>query len=210
MFPKKIENVVHNLNFKIDNVGRSNDCVYIFENKYVLKVSNNVELLDREKRIFDFLSQKNIPGSKSICYVVEENIGYYLRTFIEGDSLISCRLLNDPNSLIDILVNVIKILRSLDESDCPIKSQDNIGDNFVHGDLCLPNIFVNEKNEFIGFIDVGNGGKGDEWYDYAWLLWSLEYNLNTTKYNNLLLEKIGVKFDNNKFCEYIPIEYRQK
>ena len=47
----------------------------------------------------------------------------------------------------------------------------------MHGDLCLPNLFVDDNNKFIGFIDVGNCGKGDKYFDYSWLLWSLEFNI---------------------------------
>ena len=76
----------------------------------------------------------------------------------------------------------------------------------MHGDLCLPNLFVDDNNKFIGFIDVGNCGKGDKYFDYSWLLWSLEYNLKTNKYNEIFLNKIGVKFKDIKYNQYIPIE----
>ena len=39
------------------------------------------------------------------------------------------------------------------------------------------------------------------------MLWSLEYNLGTDKYNEMLLKKIGVEFDENKYKEFIPKEY---
>ena len=89
---------------------------------------------------------------------------------------------------------------------------DNIGNDFVHGDLCLPNLFVNDKNEFIGFIDVGNCGKGDKYYDYSWLLWSFEYNLKTYKYNEILMNKIGINKNifKIKYNEYIPIENQKE
>ena len=85
---------------------------------------------------------------------------------------------------------------------------DNIGNNFIHRDLCLPNIFVNINNEFIGFIDVENSGLGDKWYDYSWLLWSLEYNLKSNKYNNILLEKLKLSFNKEKYNMYILEDYR--
>ena len=36
MFPKEIQEIVKNLKYTIDNVGRSEDEVYIFEEKYIL------------------------------------------------------------------------------------------------------------------------------------------------------------------------------
>lgn len=210
MFPDVINKYVNNLNYTIDKVGRSEDEVYIFDDKYILKISTDSNRLLREKERVDYLRTNNIPGSESICYVEENNKFYYLRTCIDGESLISKRFISNPDLLIKVLVKVVKVLRSLDNIDCPFKSADNIGDNFVHGDLCLPNIFVNKDNEFIGFIDLDNSGLGDKWYDYSWLLWSLEYNLKTNKYNKVLLDELKLDFNEEKYNMYIPEEYRTK
>lgn len=208
MFPKVINEYVKNLTYSIDKIGRSKDIVYIFEDKYVLKISKDKKRLLREKKMVDYLNLNNIPGSISIYYMEENDKIYYLRTYINGDSLIDVRFINNPDLLVNVLVKVIKILRGLDKTKCPFKSTDNVGNDFVHGDLCLPNIFVNKSNEFVGFIDLDNSGFGDKWYDYSWLLWSLQYNLKTNKYNNILLNKLNLPFDQKKYDMYIPKEYR--
>jgi len=208
MFPESVNKYVKNLQYTIDTIGRSEDEVYIFENKYILKVSIDKKRLLREKEAMDYLNLNNIPGSKSICYTQENNKCYYLRTYINGDSLIDVRFINNPDLLIKTLVKVIKILRSLDDAKCPFKSTDNVGNDFIHGDLCLPNILVNEKNDFTGFIDLDNSGLGDKWYDYSWLLWSLEYNLKSDKYNNILLNELNLEFNKEKYYMYIPESYR--
>ncbi len=208
MFPEKIENIVKNTTFTVDDVGRSRDVVYTFENKYVLKVSDNKEELSKEMERFDYLTACGIPGSRSICFAEKDGKYYYLRTYICGDSLIDKRFINSPELLTDVLVKVVAVLRSLDGKDCPFNSSDNCGNDFVHGDLCLPNIYVDKNNEFAGFIDLGNAGLGDRWYDYSWLLWSLEYNLGTDKYNNDLLCKLGIAYNDDKFKMYIPEKYR--
>ena len=208
MFPEIINEYVKNLTCSIDTIGRSEDEVYNFEDKYILKVSQDNKRLLREKERLDYFTVNNIPGSKSICYIEENNKCYYLRTCINGDSLINERFINNPNLLVNVLVKVIKVLRSLDNSKCAFKSMDNIGNDFIHGDLCLPNIFVNKNNEFIGFIDVENSGLGDKWYDYSWLLWSLEYNLKSNKYNDSLLRKLNLSFNKEKYNMYIPKKYR--
>ena len=210
MFPKEIDEIVKNLKYIIDDVGRSEDEVYIFEEKYILKISKDKNRLINEKERIDFLSQCGIPCSKSIYYLEENNKCYYLRTYIKGYSLISTKFINNPELLIDILVNIIKILRSLDNYKCPFKSKDNVGNDFVHGDLCLPNILVDDNNNFAGFIDLDNSGLGDKWYDYSWLLWSLEYNLKTDKYNKVLLDKLNLEYNQEKYEKYIPEEYRKK
>ena len=208
MFPEKIDEIVKDIRYKKDTVGRSEDKVYIFEDKYILKISKDKNRLLDEKERIDFLGKCNIPCSKSVCYVEENSKCYYLRTCINGYSLIDKKIKDNPDLLIDILVNVINILRSIDKYDCPFKSKDNIGNDFVHGDLCLPNIYVDENYNFAGFIDLDNSGRGDRWYDYSWLLWSLEYNLKTDKYNKVLLDRLGLKFDSEKYDEYIPEDKR--
>ena len=204
-FPKEINSIVGNLSYKKDNIGRSDDIIYNFSNKYILKISKNYNRLFREKEKTEWIS-KFIAGPKSLLFLNDNTYNYYLRECLNGESLISKRFIDNPNLLIDTINKIIIILRSLDDKECPFKSEENDGDDFVHGDLCLPNIFVNDKNEFIGLIDVENAGKGDKWYDYAWLTWSFEYNLKTDKYNKILWDKLGIEFDTNKYKKYIPIE----
>ena len=210
-FPREIKNIVKNLYYTIDNIGRSGDYVYIFENKYILKISKDIRKLTIEKEKNDWLSA-HINGPKSLILITKDNFVYYLRECLSGKSLISKSILNNPSLLIDIISRVINILRDLDKEECPFRSEENEGNDFVHGDLCLPNIFVNENNEFIGFIDVGNCGKGDKYYDYAWLIWSFEYNLKTNKYNEMLMNKIRLKKDifNIKYNKYIPKENQKE
>lgn len=168
-FPKEINKYVAGLSYELDTVGHSVDQVFIFEDKYILKISLNSKRLLREKIRIDWLSL-HLSGSKSICYEEYENKYYYLRTKINGYSLIDEKFIHNPELLVDILVEVVAALRNLDKENCPYKSKDSIGNDFIHGDLCLPNIYVNENNDFIGFIDLDNSGLGDRWYDYSWLL----------------------------------------
>ena len=205
--PQELKNIVSGLKYQQDYIGRSKDTILIYESKYVLKISKDIEQLKTEKEMNDFLENK-IPSAKSIYFTVENNLAYYLRTYINGYSLIDEKFINDPNRLIKTLKGVIDYLAKLDNYPCNIYSKDNTGINFVHGDLCLPNIYVNEYDDLIGFIDLGNAGLGDRYYDISWLLWSLEYNLKTNKYNNMLLEMINMEFNEAKYKLYIPYEYR--
>ena len=202
--PKKIQNIVLNLNYTIDEIGRSQDQVIIFNNTYVLKISQNKEMLLREKQANDWLNGK-IPCAKSIAFEEHNNKYYYLRTCIKGSNLISKRYLDNPKLLIDILAEAVNALKSI--KDCPFNSTDNQGNDFIHGDLCLPNIFADENDKFAGFIDLANSGLGDKWYDYAWMLWSLNYNLKTTQYHKVILDKINEQYDEEKYKTYIPKEY---
>ena len=207
--PDEIKKIVEGTPFNIDNIGRSSDQVIIFEDKYVLKISSDHDRLKKEYEINKYLEGK-IKCSKNILLITENNKTYYLRTCINGYSLIHNKYISNPHLLIEALVKTVKILRSLDnDQSFNIKSHESSGNSFTHGDLCLPNIYFDDNNEFIGFIDLNASGLGDPWIDYAWMLWSLEYNLKTTKYHHLLLEKLNIKFDIDKYNYYIPVEYQK-
>lgn len=65
--------------------------------------------------------------------------------------------------------------------------QENV---LLHGDYCLPNILL-EDWRFSGFIDVGNGGVGDRHIDLFWGLWTLRYNLRTSRFASRFLDAYG-------------------
>ena len=202
--PIKILDLVNGLSYVIDDVGCSDDSVIIFEDKYILKISKDVSRLQREMFKTDWLYGK-IPSAKSVMFVEENGKAYYLRTYLNGVSLIDERYLNDPLKLIKLIKKAVDLLRVLDKYDCPFFSNESSGDNFIHGDLCLPNILT-RNDEIIGLIDLDSSGLGDRWFDYAWLLWSFEYNLNTDYYNEQLLNELGIKMDLKKYLAYIPKE----
>lgn len=204
--PNEILEIVKDLSYKIDDIGRSEDVVINYEETYVLKISCDIKRLSREKEKIDWLDGK-IPSPRSILFVVENEKAYYLRTFLKGESLINSKFIKEPHRLISMLVKAFKLLRSLDDYICPFNSLESVGNDFVHGDLCLPNILVFD-DEISGFIDLDNSGLGDMYHDISWMLWSLEYNLKTDEYNDVLLSEVGITFDLEKFEKYIPLENR--
>ena len=79
---------------------------------------------------------------------------------------------------------------------------------FTHGDLCLPNIFIDD-NAITGFIDVGCGGIADKWQDIALCVRSLGYNLrhtNSTSYIDLLFFHLGIQPNEEKIRYYILLD----
>ncbi len=64
------------------------------------------------------------------------------------------------------------------------------GDVLIHGDYCLPNILLKDW-KFSGFIDLGNSGIGDRHMDILWGIWTLKYNLKTTRYTDRFLDAYG-------------------
>ena len=71
---------------------------------------------------------------------------------------------------------------------------------FSHGDFCLPNIFL-EGDKIKGFVDLGDSGVSDKWYDIALCYKSLKNNFNGT-YGG----KIYTNFDPNSLFKVLGIE----
>jgi kanamycin kinase len=75
-------------------------------------------------------------------------------------------------------------------------------DVLLHGDYCLPNIILYNW-AFEGFIDVADGGVGDRHYDLAWGLWTLKWNLKSSKYGHRFLDAYGrdcIDHDRLRIC----------
>ena len=108
------------------------------------------------------------------------------------------KYLNDPYRLIKILVKTVNLIHS-------IKNENN--ESFIHGDLCLPNILVDDNDEIVAIIDLAHSTfSNDLWLDYAWIIWSFEYNISSKKYTDDLLKALNIKFDQEKFNKIINNE----
>lgn len=201
MFPLKIMNLINDLRIEeITDCHRSGDIVYSIENIYILKISSQIKRLEEEFKRDEWI-HKYIPSPKPIMFIVKNQKAFYLREYIDGENLCSKRYVENPKLLINLLVEAINIIHSVKVEDKKF-IDDNEYNTLTHGDFCLPNILV-ENDKFKAFIDLGDAGIGDPWRDYAWCIWSLEYNLNTNKYTPLLLEKLGIKFNQEKYDKYI-------
>ena len=200
MFPNKLSEYIKSLEIRlITDYHSSNDLVYNIGNKYILKVSDNINRLNSEYEK-DLWISKYINSSKPILFFIENNKAYYLRNYLNGEILCLDKYLENPNLLIDILVKAINILHNtlVDDKKYIIDEGYN---TLIHGDFCLPNILVTNENN-ISYIDLGDAGIGDPWRDYAWCIWSLEYNLNSKDYTPYLLEKLNIKFDEELYKKY--------
>lgn len=72
---------------------------------------------------------------------------------------------------------------------------------FSHGDTSLPNIFAND-NHFSGFIDVGECGIADKWFDLAICEKSIKRNYGL-EYVKKFYEKLNIKEDRFKIDYYL-------
>ena len=142
------------------------------------------------KEAFDnisFVDIKDCPFNVSIDYklkLVENNVVN--------------RLLNINDISVDVLKkfktpdNILKYLKEnkFDEEPC-----------FSHGDTSLPNIFA-YKDKFSGFIDVGECGIADKWFDLAICEKSIVRNYGK-EYVDEFYNELGIKRDKKKVESYL-------
>lgn len=94
-----------------------------------------------------------------------------------------------------------------------IANQPKEEQTLVHGDFCLPNIFLKD-NEVAGYIDIGRMGIGDKWQDIALCYRSLKHNFGG-KYTqkiyedfnpDILFEELGIEPDWEKINYFILLD----
>lgn len=74
------------------------------------------------------------------------------------------------------------------------------GDLYLsHGDVSMPNVFINE-NKLSGFIDIGNAGIRQKWYDIADLYVSIRRNFESQEVADEFLKKLDIE-------DKEPLEY---
>ncbi|MBQ8495927.1 MAG: aminoglycoside 3'-phosphotransferase [Clostridia bacterium] len=198
-FPKAIAEKIGNLPYQTDDIGRSDSAVLLFEDM-VLKIEKTGTVSDREYAILQWLDGK-LPTPRILAFEHADGYNYLLMTKLQGT--MACEQTQPPESIVKGLAAGLKMLWSVDISDCPhtetfadklAQAKKRLSDKndlskwqhlyenrpeetlvFSHGDYCLPNIFLNGEIP-VGFLDLGSAGVRDLWYDIHWCLWSMEYN----------------------------------
>ena len=72
----------------------------------------------------------------------------------------------------------------------------------IHGDYCLPNVLL-DNWMFTGFIDVGSGGISDRHIDILWGIWSLAFNLRTTRWTDRFMDAYGRELIDPDLLRYV-------
>lgn len=73
-----------------------------------------------------------------------------------------------------------------------------------HGDYCAPNILLH-RWEPVGFVDLGEVGVADRWWDLAVATWSVGWNFGDGL-ESVFLEEYGVAMDVER-CSYYRLLY---
>ncbi len=181
-------------------LGRSGDRVYAVGKDLYLKISKDLPVLRRERDLERWLADK-LPAPRVVAYEEWEGVGHLLTTRVPGKPACHSQYLKEPERLCALLAEAVALLRRVDATDCPFQSEGE-GTAFVHGDCCLPNVMI-YRGKVSGFVDLGQAGRGDPWQDYAWCLWSLDYNLKTDAYRERLLQRLAIGFDAEKYAKFV-------
>jgi kanamycin kinase len=71
-----------------------------------------------------------------------------------------------------------------------------------HGDYCFPNVML-ENGEVTGYVDLGELGVADRWYDIAVACWSTNWNWHRgDTYEEVFLKAYGVERDEARMRYY--------
>ena len=118
--PKKIKNIIGKKNFIVDDTGMSGSSVLIFDDM-VLKIRSAEEDNSNEQVMMEWLKDK-ISVPECICNFTENDLNYFLMSKIIGKMSCEDEYMNDPIFLVSVLADAMKILWSVDISDCPVKN----------------------------------------------------------------------------------------
>lgn len=69
-----------------------------------------------------------------------------------------------------------------------------------HGDYCPPNVLI-RGNRVAGYVDLGELGVADRWWDLAVATWSVTWNLGSG-YEDLFLSEYGAELDRGQLEFY--------
>ncbi|MBO4729719.1 MAG: aminoglycoside 3'-phosphotransferase [Spirochaetaceae bacterium] len=257
--PEKIKALVLGKNFTSDDIGKSQVKVLMFDD-CVLKIEAASKKNDETVKLMRWLEGK-LPVPKVIAYEKDEvtDLQYLLMSKVSG--IMSCDdyYMSRPKELCQHLAEALKLLWSVDISDCPryINLDDKLKEaryrvenNLIdvddaepetfgpdgfenpvallewldanrpncepvlsHGDFCLPNIFI-DGSKLGGFIDLGDTGVADKWWDILLCYRSLKHNADGTWgkkiYSDfkpeLLFEALGIEPDWGKIRYYILLD----
>ena len=117
--PQKIKDIIDDQKYTQNDIGMSGSKVLMFS-EYVLKIQQQTPETENEKDIIAWLGGR-LPVPEIPAYYVENQIAYTLMSRITGKMLCDEEYLNEPAKLIKLVAEGLKLLWSVDVSDCPCR-----------------------------------------------------------------------------------------
>ena len=159
---------------KRETIGCSDAEVLVLDDM-ILKIQKESKESKREEEALRWLEGK-LPVPRVLACEQNDGKAYILMEKVKGRMLCDPMILNNRNRLTKTAAAALKMLWQVDISDCPFAEGGTEGKVLCHGDLCLPNVFADNRG-ITGFIDLGNCHIGTREEDINDCIWSLEANL---------------------------------
>ncbi|WP_440895207.1 APH(3') family aminoglycoside O-phosphotransferase [Amphibacillus sp. Q70] len=136
--PNKIEKIIGDKPYSIDKIGRSDSQVIGFDDM-ILKIEKQHEESVNEHRMMAWLDHK-LPVPQILCSETSKGINYLLMSKIKGEMASSAVWLEQPNQLVKLLADGLRMLWEVDLSTCPydhsIDRKLKQAEIRVHSQLC--------------------------------------------------------------------------
>lgn len=117
ILPSSIASIIGNRPYQLDDVGLSDSQVLIFDDM-VLKIQPDTQESQNERFSMNWLHGK-LPVPKIIRSECHDGISYLLMSRVEGEMSCASQYINNPDLLVDILAEGLKMLWSVDAKSCP-------------------------------------------------------------------------------------------
>ncbi len=115
--PDTIKEIIGDRPYLIDEIGKSGSKVICFDD-IVLKIEREQEESNNEYKIMGWLGNK-IPVPKILHFQNSGGVNYLLMSKIKGEMACGKGLLANPNRLVELLCDGIKMLWDVDIANCP-------------------------------------------------------------------------------------------
>lgn len=114
--PVKIQEIIGIQSYTLDDIGMSDSQVLIFDDM-VLKIQPESAEARTEREMMRWLSGK-LPVPEIICHEVSDGMSYLMMSRVPGKMSCDLAFINDPERLLDILCEGLRMLWNTDISDC--------------------------------------------------------------------------------------------
>lgn len=115
VIPNEIVRHINNLNYKVDDIGRSDSSVILFDD-YVLKIERVSSETENEIKLMKWLNGR-LPVPKIIEHCVKDDKSYLLMTRLEGE------MLSKDDDSLELYTKAINNLKEIDCRDCPVDNR---------------------------------------------------------------------------------------
>ncbi len=162
--PSEIEQYVGSESYELNSVGMSGSEVRIYD-RYVLKIQPQSPETDNEAAIVRWLGEK-LPVPAIPAYCVKDGIAYTLMQKAKGNMLCARDYFNNPELIIKLVAEGLRILWSVDISNCPC-SYSRLSERLKHAEYNVEHGHVDTEN--VAPDTYGPNGFADPKELLAWL-----------------------------------------